>query len=193
MNFILPEKQPPSRLQRKKTLYKLLIARTDISSCLSACKVMLNKVDGIGDELYYPLYSAIVICYSRPFTQNKPFGSLSKRWYQFPDSLLKATHDELLKARRELIAHSDMSVKETIIVPPNIVICQKDNKPVVSDYISVQTTTYCYPRSLFENTKMLCQYQGRRMSDEVDSILEELYGGMDLPTTSFKLRMDNGL
>ena len=111
MNLVLHKKQPPSRLQRKKELYKLLIARSDITASLNACKSMLDRVDGMGHELYYPLYSAIVVCYSRPFTNNKPHGALSRKWYTFENALNKKTHGELLKARHELIAHSDMSVK----------------------------------------------------------------------------------
>ena len=193
MNFISHTNQPPSRLQRKKELYKLVVARSDITASLNACKVMLEKVHGMGHELYYPLYSAIVVCYSRPFTNNKPYGSLAKKWYTFEDLLHKKTHKELLKARHELIAHSDMTVKEAMIVPPNVEIGIKSKKPIVSNYIIVQTTLYYYPRSLFENSKSLCLFQRSRISVEIDNLLEELYEGMDLPNAPFKIRMDNGL
>jgi hypothetical protein len=154
---------------------------------------MLKEVDGMGHKLYYPLYCAIIVCYSRPFTDNKPHGSLGKKWYTFDEDFLDDTHKKVLSARHELIAHSDMTVKEAMIVPPGVKIGEDKGKPIISDYVGVKTTMYYYPRPLFEDIHKLCLYQGSRISDAIDDLLKELYEGMDLPNSSFKIRMDNGL
>lgn len=154
---------------------------------------MLETVDGMGHELYSPLYSAIVVCYSRPFTNNKPHGALPSKWYSFEMEIHKKTHDELLKARHELIAHSDMTVKSAMIVPPGIEMGGKSKKPIISDHIGVQTTFYYYARSFFKDSYALCLFQGSRISVEIDVLLEELYGGMELPNAPFEIKMDNGL
>lgn len=193
MNFILPKRQPPSRLQRKKELYKLLIARSDITASLNACKMMIEVVDGMGHDLYFPLYSAIVVCYSRPFTNNKPHGSLPEKWYSFENKILDNAHKELLRARHELIAHSDMTVKMAMIVPPGVEVGRKSKNPIVSNHIAVQTSLYAYRKLFFEEAYSLCQFQGSRISDEIDILLEELYAGMELPHAPFKIKIDNGL
>ena len=141
----------------------------------------------------YPLYSAIVVCYSRPFTNNKPHGALSRKCYTFENALHKKTHGELLKARHELIAHSDMTVKWAMIVPPGVEIARKSKKSIVSDHVGVQTSLYFYPKSFFEKSYSLCRFQGSRINKEIDNLLDELYEGMDLPNAPFKIRMDNGL
>ena len=96
---------------------------------------MLEEVDGLGHQLYYPLYCAIIVCYSRPFTDNKPHGSLAKKWYTFENEFLQKTHKKVLKARHELIAHSDMTVKEAMIVPPGVEMAKAEEKPIVSDLL----------------------------------------------------------
>ncbi|MFQ5714168.1 MAG: hypothetical protein ACE5GU_09060 [Candidatus Scalinduaceae bacterium] len=193
MKVVKHEIQPPIRSQRKKELYKLLVARSDITASLEACKLMLKHVDGIGNKLYYPLYAAIVVCYARPFTKNRPYGSLPKRWSQFDSEPMKRTHNKLIKARHELIAHSDMTIREAMIVPPNVAMGAKDGKNLKSPEIGVQTTMYYYPLDFFKNVHKTAHDLGSRLNTEIDKVVEELYGGMELPNAAFKIRIDEGL
>jgi len=193
MEIELHRKQPPSRSKRKKELYKLLVARSDITASLNSCKQILEKVDGLGHELYYPLYTAVVICYTRPFTNNKPHGALPKKWYTFDDEILSETHNDLISARNELIAHSDMTIKEAYVVPAGCEIGKDGDKPLVSDFIGVQTTMHYFPRPMFEKICNLCMFQGTRINQEIDDLITELYEGMELPSKPFKIRIDNGL
>ena len=192
MEIVLHKKQPESRSRTKKELYKLLIARSDITASLNTCKLLLEKVDGMGHELYYPFYTAIVTCYCRPFTQNKPYGALGKKWYSFEDEVMKDTHESLLDARHELIAHSDMNVKEAIIVPPGVKTGPDGDDQIVSDFIGV-TTMHYFPRPMFEKTYNLCLYQGTRINTEIDILIDRLYRGMELPNAPFKIRINDGL
>jgi hypothetical protein len=187
------KKQPQLRSIKKKELYKLLVARSDITASLNTCKLMLEKVDGMEHELYYPFYTAIVVCYSRPFTNNKPHGSLGKKWYTFDNDIFRDTHQTLLNARHELIAHSDLTVKEAFIVPPGIVVGSDNDKPIISESISIKTTMDYLARPMFEKTYNLCIYLGTRINDEIERLLEDIYGNMDLPNAPFKIRIDEGL
>ena len=72
-------------------------------------------------------------------------------------------------------------------------VASKTKKPIVSDHIAVQTSLYAYPKLFFEEAYSLCQFQGSRISDEIDILLEELYEGMELPHAPFKIKIDNGL
>jgi len=193
MNFVISKKQPPSRAQRKKNLYQLLIARSDVSAAQSACKLFLSSVKDMGDELYYPLFAAIVVCYVRPFTNNDPFGPLPQKWSKFADGKHQATHNKLVEARHEQIAHSDMTVRKAMIVPPGVLIGKWKGKELKSNSIGVQTSFYLFPVAFFQNVWNTAADLNKRLSDEIDAQVEQLYGGMELPTGAFRIRIDAGL
>lgn len=138
MNFELPKKQPPRRSRRKRLLYQLLLARSDISAAQSALEVFRRDVGAIGHPLYYPLVAAITVCYARPFTKNQPLGPLPSKWGRFSHPKAQQTHNDLMRARHQLIAHSDMEAREAKIVPPGFVITHDKGQPIVSDFAAVQ-------------------------------------------------------
>jgi len=154
---------------------------------------MLEEVDGMSHPLYYPLYSAIVVCYSRPFTNNKPHGSLAKKWNKFEDKILERTHYELLKARNELIAHSDMNVRIASIVPQYVEIKSNAKKPIISSEISAQISSYYYHKSFFKDAIMLFNHQGLKLNEAIDFLVNDLYAGMELPRAVFTIKIDDGL
>ena len=57
--YIFHPKQPPKRSDRKKELYKLLFARSDLGAAREACQLLIKTVNDIEHPLYYPLYAAI--------------------------------------------------------------------------------------------------------------------------------------
>src|SRR5207249_2371933 len=61
---------------------------------------------------------AIVISYARPFTANKPLGSLPAKWGRFDNSQFQEVHDTLLRLRNKFVAHSDPYERSVFIVPP---------------------------------------------------------------------------
>ena len=115
MIFTISKKQPASRSKQKLSLYRLLVARSDIGASHAACELFLKTVTDLSDDLYYPLFSAIVVCYARPFTDNKVFGSLPEKWRKFSDPDQQRLHNSLIATRHELIAHSDISVRKAKI------------------------------------------------------------------------------
>lgn len=193
MNFILPRKQPPLRSQQKKNLYKLLIARSDVGASLTACKLMRETVSGFESELYYPLFAAVVVCYARPFTNNEPYGALPSKWAQFSDTSRQETHDKIIKARHELIAHSDMIVRKASIIPPGVASGKLGERELTSTKIGTQTSLYLYPMPFFNKVWETALDLYSRLNAEIDRLVDTLYDGMDLPSHSFDLKMDEGL
>lgn len=46
---------------------------------------------------------------------------------------------------------------------------------------------------MFEDVRVTALDLGRRLNTDINKIVEELYGDMDLPPISFDLRIDEGL
>lgn len=194
MNFVLAHRQPPLRSRRKMELYKMLVARSDIDAARTSAELFLKTVRDIGSELYYPLFTAIVICYARPFTNNVPYGALPKKWEKFSDKKLQDVHDSLMKARNEIVAHSDMSIRKVMIVPAGVVIGKLENgKEMKSASIGVQTNYYLFREHQIRDVHTLTRDLGHRLNMEIESRVAELYEGMQLPASPFNLRIDEGL
>jgi len=190
MNFTIPAEQPAKRSDRKKDLYRLLVARSDVLAAREACELMLKVAPAFGDPLYVPLLSAIVVCYARPFTRNRPLGALPEKWRTFPDQRMQQMHDALYKARSELIAHSDMNARQAKIVPPGFVLSE-GGREMRSEGIGVQVTFYYFTLPMLRSVPALAHDLARRLGSEIDRLVEELYGGMTLPNAPFALRIDD--
>lgn len=191
--FTIHKKQPPSRVQKKKNLYRLLVARSDIDAAHAACQLFLKTVTDLSDDLYYPLFTAIVICYTRHFTNNKPFGSLPAKWEKFVDQNHQKLHDSLIQTRNELVAHSDSSVRKAMIVPPGVLIGLLKERELRSSKIGTQTNYYLFRIPEIRKIPSLTADLYRRVNANIEVALEELYGGMELPGAKFLLRFDDGL
>ena len=102
-------------------LYKIIIARSDINAAMDSCDLMLGNVKDFYKDykkgLYVPLLNAIIICYARPFSQNKPFGPINSKWINNFDNRQKEIHHDLLFRRNRMIAHSDFNIRKIIIYP----------------------------------------------------------------------------
>ena len=186
---MLAKRRAPARSKRKEQLYKIIVARSDITAALYASDLMLERVKTMGDPLYYPLYAAAVICYARPFSDNKPLGPLMKHWREFSDHTLQATHDDIIAARNELIAHSDLAARRVEILPPGARVADR-----TSTGVGCKVGSYYFPIEKFHDVSATCRDLGGRLDSEVWRQLDALYGGMDLPRRAFPLRLgDDGL
>ena len=193
VNFSIPSRQPPARSHQNRDLYRLLIARSDLNASLNACDLILKNVKSIKDEILYPLTTSVVVCYSRPFTVNKPFGSLPEKWSKFDKSQYQATHKKLLQARHELFAHSDMNVRKALIVPPNVPLVFDEGDGLKSPEISTQVNYKLFEIDFFKIVRETNLDLGRRIHAEIDKMITDLYGNMQLPNEAFNLRVDEGL
>lgn len=79
-------------------------ARADFSMVADTCRYILNQKLDFHDTIYYSLVVGIYTIYGRPFTANRGVGRLD-------DSIVpkehRTLHDDLLKHRNQVYAHSD--------------------------------------------------------------------------------------
>ena len=193
MDFILHPKQPPKRSDQKKELNKLLFARSDLGAAREACELFIKTVNDIRHPLYYPLYAAIVVCYVRPFTNNKPFGSIPKRYNKFPKQEMKKMHNYLIDARHEFIAHSDMSKRRALIVPPKVTFGKIKDKDIYFSKVGTAINTSFLSLNKFPEILELVVFNESRIKSDIDDLTIKLYQGMTLPNKSFDLKINEGL
>src|SRR5687767_7278787 len=122
-------------------LYKLIVARSDISEALFATRLFLNTVKDMSDENYVYLQNSIVTAYGRLFKKSRPHGfSLSEPdWPGFSSKNIRDIHDLLIEHRDKLVAHSDGKYRIVQILPPGISIAP-DSSPSVGLGVQVSTT-----------------------------------------------------
>jgi hypothetical protein len=193
LDFEIPKGQPLARSHKKMELSRLLIARSDITAALRSCDLILENVKGIEDERLYPLTAAVVVCYSRPFTANKPYGYLPAKWTKFSDLRFKKAHEKLIEARHTLFAHSDMEARRPQIVPPNSSLEIEGVGDLKSPFVSTQVRYVLFQVEFFAIVKETILDLGRRMQVEIDGLIADLYSGLDLPNAPFHIRIDEGL
>jgi hypothetical protein len=175
--------------QRLIDLYKMVVARSDITAALEACDLLLKEVRDFLEDYkhgkYTPLLNAIIICYARPFTNNKPFGPLDKKWSIFADTKQQDIHKDLINYRHKMIAHSDFNVRKVIIFPKNVAMDDdgKYKSPRVSVSVSIKGLTLEY----IENVRAVCFHVGSRLNTEIDVELESLFGDDSVPKEKIDL------
>lgn len=169
------------------------MARSDVSAAISAADLLINRVDHLGDDLYYPLFSAMVVCYARPFTNNRPYGSIPNRYERFESQRHRRIHRQIIDARHELIAHSDMTIRKAQIVPAGTRIGRHGDQDINSAGLGSQVSHYFFTISMFPEVKATAKIFGDRINSDIETLLHELYEGMELPKRPFDLKVDDGL
>jgi hypothetical protein len=164
-------------LGRRRSLYRLAVARTDIGSARAVARYASAHVREFTDELWLPLQDAIIISYARPFSSNEPFGPIPARWRRFDNPSHQQLHDELIRSRNELVAHADASTRSVTIFPPN-------TRPPVPGLEPRQEPTlavhhYRRPPAFFESVRDLCEDLLPRLHVAVQQELRALFG--DVP------------
>src|SRR2546422_8964025 len=94
-----------------------------------------------------------VIAYARPFTRNKPLGPFSVQWSTFSNTPFQETHDELIRARHQFIAHSDEETRRVDIFPPG---ARVGETGLTSGGVSISIRTIAFPTSRFHHIRDLC-------------------------------------
>lgn len=90
--------------------YKFLrLYDMDFESALHILKVLRRYKK---KDVRYALIRDVIVTYSRPFTESKGFN-IDKDFCgaKFDDKDMKELHDELLRLRKELFAHTDLTYK----------------------------------------------------------------------------------
>jgi hypothetical protein len=173
--------------KRKKELYKIVVARSDITAALNACSLFLSRVKDFADDLYIPLVNAIIVCYSRPFSRNKPLGSLPKKWHGFDNSRFQEIHEGLLELRNKTVAHSDLEIRKVSVLPKGAPVRETGLR---TESLGVIISNRLLPIEIFPEIRNLCLDLGHRLNLEVKEELELLFGDKDLPPEEFELTFD---
>ena len=180
----------PSRSERKKTLYKLIVAFHDMVYARAACELFGKTVDSILHPLYQPLLHSIAVCYSKPFVENKALGPLSGHWRKFEDPKYQKTHEMLLKIRNEIIAHNDLEKVKVRMVPPGSSFKGRKHEGLGLGYA---LSTYAFPLHKFEVIWHTIEEQRVRLMKAVDEEILVLYGLSEIPKDDFELDFTEGL
>ena len=152
--------------------------------------MILEKVSGFGDELYLPLFHAVVIAYARPYVDNKTTGVLSRHWTRFSDPELQEVHNDLIKTRHELVAHSDSNARSIKIVPPGY---RAVESIPASEHVGLRISSYYLPGKRFVDAFNACGDLLNRLNPRIEELLAELYDGQQLPSEPFALDFTDGL
>jgi hypothetical protein len=180
----------PSRSERKKTLYKLIVAFHDMVYARAACELFGENVDSIFHPLYQPLLHSIAICYSKPFVENKALGPLSGHWRKFEDRKYQETHEKLLNIRNEIIAHNDLETVKVMMVPPGSSFKGRKHGGLGLGYA---LSTYAFPLEKFEVIWHTIEEQRVRLMKAIDEEILVLYGLSQIPEVPFRLDFTEGL
>jgi hypothetical protein len=179
-----------SRTDRKKKLYKLIVAYKDIEEARHACSLFSRTIRSTSDDMYYPLLTAIVIPYSKPFVKNKALGILPGCWQKFEKRELQETHDRLLKFRHDNIAHNDLSTVQVLIVPPGAKVDGKESKALGVSWAfsrhKLALETFRLIWDTIEDLRM-------RLEKAINEEMLVLFGLSKLPAESFVLTFDENL
>jgi hypothetical protein len=179
-----------SRAERKKKLYKLIVALKDILEARQACSLFGKQVDSLASDLYYPLLNSIVLSYSKPFVENKGLGPLPGGWRKFKERELQKTHDRLLEFRHDNIAHNDLSTAQVQIIPPG---SKLPGQQTGAHGVSWAVSRHVLDPQTFQLIWNTIEDLRVRLMEAIDEEMLILYGLSQLPSEPFPLTFDEGL
>jgi hypothetical protein len=167
---------PPTSEQLLKQAIRLARGQFDMRCARAAADLLVDRHDDHG-PLAYGLLTGMVASYARPFTQSNEFGRLDGKWSRFGGMPhLKRHHDELLKMRRTLLAHNDLTEHRATIVwtrgaffkdrPTSVEARSPINAPGISE------------------TRELFRFQEERFGKALDKLIEQLQTLLGWPDAS---------
>lgn len=155
----------------------LAIARSDIEETMAICRLFILRVKSVRNKLYDPLLTAIIVCYSRVFLKNRPFGVLPKKWGRFASPILQQTHNTILEQRKKAIAHSDLEFRRVLIVPTY--------NP--SDPMGIIISGSVLHPNIVPEILGLCTDLKSRLDTEIEQKLKFIYAGKQWSPEDFEL------
>lgn len=186
-----------ARSWKKRELYQFVLADTDIRTSIAVADDFIELLRAWKKEtLPYHLSEAFVayvaVSYARPFTHDRrhsSVASLPEKWGKFSDPKLQETHDMMIDLRHTLFAHSDPTSRKLSIIPPGVVLFRQE----IAQGTSWELTTFSLPPHSIGELRNTCVDLQRRLQQRITILIDELYGGMDLPRAKFRVRFDEGL
>ena len=171
-------------IERKKLLYKLCVAKSDITSAMIACNYLITSVKDTDDPLYLPLLNAIIVCYWRPFSNNFPLGPLPKKWNNFRNKKNQTIHSTLSTFRDKIVAHSDLEYRTVFVYPrENPLTTPAGEFPG----LSVTVTEKRLPLYFFPEIYQHCIDLINRFEADIQENIKYLFSSEKPPDKKFKL------
>jgi hypothetical protein len=163
------DEQAAVDVERKRELFRLTFARWDIKLAKTLCLWLQDPEHPTGSDIYTALWTAMAVCYARPFSKNN-IGALAGRWSRFDDELLRRTHDALVGARNRDFAHTDRSpVRAVYVHPPG----------AWSERGSATVGLIPWSKEVVGDAVTLCDHQTERLGERIEELVAELYGGQE--------------
>lgn len=164
--------------KKKRELYKLAVARSDIKAAMGACDLLLAEDLNRADDRYVALHNAMIVSYGRPFTANRPLGPLAARWTRFENERFCELHKDLLELRHKTVAHSDLELRKVFVVTAGAKLFETGE---TSNGLGLAVQNWALPQSTISDVRDLCMELGSSLSLEVETELQILYSGLYAP------------
>jgi len=110
---------------------------------------------------------------------NTRFGSLGEKWKIFLNSKFQRIHDDLVNYRHKMIAHSDFDIRKVVVYPNGVEMAEPLKHKSIG--VSVTVSTRAFTLDYIRDIRELCFYIGKRINEEVDGKLKELFGDESVP------------
>lgn len=161
-----------------KELYKIQIAIIDIQAAKTSAYKLLEKFENfnsseaLNDSLFYPLLLSMVISYARPFSTNRPQGFLDRETYRNKlISELKNLHDNLIRIRNMVYAHTDGTLFRVRYIP-HVKIPGLEKNENTNLIIELNPWTDSLPRTDVGNIPALCNEITKTLNEEKQTRLQ---------------------
>jgi hypothetical protein len=168
---------------RKENLYRVVAARSDMGTAYRAAAILANEPEDLDSNYHAALHTAMIVSYARPFTHNEPVGQLGKKWRTFAHPNGAGIHEELMRLRHKMVAHSDVTLRRVFIIPKGT-----DRGPAgIADALGTSLRGEVLSEERLRQAEGHCYALGSRINDYVEDELAALYGDLNLPPEKLEL------
>ncbi|NCU29448.1 hypothetical protein EOL73_02845 [Candidatus Saccharibacteria bacterium] len=158
----------PERIE----LCKLIIARDSMDGVAEASGLALAMKIDHTHPLYKPLHDTIVSSYGRAFTEMRPLGKLSPKWFRFGDTELEKAHEMLMYYRHKNVSHTEVIESRVLLYPKGAKISKNITATNVQYGVLYQTFA---PSELIAVQKLAGNIAGRLIA-EIERLMHIIYG-----------------
>lgn len=104
---------------------------------------------------------------------------MEEKWKTFSNAKYQQLHEDLIKYRDKMVAHSDFDIRKVVVYPNGV------EMEGISNYRSIGVSAMVSTKALtlehITDIRELCFDLGKRINDEVDIRLNELFGDESVP------------
>jgi hypothetical protein len=172
---------------KETTLKAYILASGDLMFASRCCDLIEKQSPNEADELHYFLNLALVICYARPFSGNRPRVNLPKSCTRFRTSEQLDAHKTAVRIRNRVYAHSDADVRNVEITPKEIDIYLEGKRVIPSQRFYMQSTGPVFPASKLPALREAISFVRARLQLELAQLRDAVHSERGRPTEKFTL------